>query len=276
MNRLLYIFIALAVSALIAVSCSSSKEAGMPSVTSGEDLSVRGARELASALAEPGDWQTMKIPVNVVLRKPVSVRLGGNMTLVRGKEIRVSLRFLGFEVAAASITGDSVKAYVKMQKIYLSESLSALLGGFPATVDNVQSLLLARIFQVGQTIPDLRVCRVEAGDGFYTVMPPVAAKGMEYRFKAMTDGNLLDRLEITHTGGHSARVSYDYPHDVSGGIPSEVALSGSLKGRSVEAYLEYSAGKADRDAGMPGAFSIPRGYRKVSASSLIKLLDSLK
>ena len=189
MNRLLYIFIALAVSALIAVSCSSSKEAGMPSVTSGEDLSVRGARELASALAEPGDWQTMKIPVNVVLRKPVSVRLGGNMTLVRGKEIRVSLRFLGFEVAAASITGDSVKA---------------------------------------------------------------------------------------HTGGHSARVSYDYPHDVSGGIPSEVALSGSLKGRSVEAYLEYSAGKADRDAGMPGAFSIPRGYRKVSASSLIKLLDSLK
>lgn len=273
LKKLIYVIVAVAVAAGV-WSCSSSKGAG------GQHTSISGegpdVRALAERLADNGDWQTMKIPVSVALKKPVSAKIGGSMTLVRGEEIRLSLRFFGMEVAAASITGDSVKGYVKMQKIYVAESLDRFLGGFPASIDNVQSLLLARIFQVGRTTPDFNRCTFGGDASVYTVTPPRAASGLDYSFVVRTDGNLLTTLEIAHTGGHRASVEYAYPRNVSDGRPESVAISGSLKGKPVEVEVGYSTSGIDSSAPALKPFSIPRGYRKVSASSLLKMLDSLK
>lgn len=275
MKKLLYTFLILCV-ALAVFSCSSSKGVAVTPVDMEGTGETADVSSLARALADKGNWQVMKIPVNVALRKPVSAKLGGTMTLVRGDEIRLSLRFFGMEVAAASITGDSVRAYVKMQKIYVAESLDKLLGGFPATVDNVQSLLLGRIFEVGASSPDFRRCKVSALQGSYTVTPPRASGGLSYMFTANTEGNTLGSLEMSGKTGHDARVDYSYPRNNTSGFPEEIALSGNLKDKTVEARIEYSLNNIDRSASAPGKFSIPKGYRRISASSLLKLLDSLK
>ncbi|MDE6358183.1 MAG: hypothetical protein K2L29_01145, partial [Duncaniella sp.] len=71
-------------------------------------------------------------------------------------------------------------------------------------------------------------------------------------------------------------VEYAYPRNVSDGRPESVAISGSLKGKPVEVEVGYSTSGIDSSAPALKPFSIPRGYRKVSASSLLKMLDSLK
>lgn len=273
-KRLVYTIIIAAISVAI-ISCSSSRNTGKLSPEVKYPVSVAS---LAEALAEKGDWQTMKIPVNVKLKKPLSAKIGGTMTLVRGSEVRLSLRFFGMEVASASITNDSVRAYVKVQKVYLAESLDQALGGFPATMDNLQSLLLARIFEVGKTYPDLGHCKIFAEDGgnSYTVTPPSVAAGLSYTFTADIADNHLADLDIVSSGNHKANVTYSYPRNSEYGIPEQIALLGSLKGKPLEAEIEYSVSGIDRSASSPKAFEIPRGYRKVSSSSLLKLLDSLK
>lgn len=262
-------------SCLAVYSCSSSRSAGK---TSYQNVQTGDLYDLATALADAGDWQVMKIPVNMILKKPMSAKIGGTMTLVRGSEVRLSLRFLGMEVAAASITGDSLRAYLKVQKVYFAESLDKVLGGFPATIDNLQSLLLARIFELGKISPDLRGCSIslEDGDRNYVVTPPLVTSGAGYRFTAEVADNHLSSLEIFSSRKHKAGVTYDYPRNQEDGIPDKVAISGSLSGKSLEAEIDYSVSGIDRSASAPKTFEIPRGYSKVSSSALLKLLDSLK
>ena len=69
----------------------------------------------------------------------------------RDRSVHLSLRFLGMEVASLMVTRDSIFALYKLERLYFAESISDLLGGFPATVGNVRDLLLGRAFILGDT-----------------------------------------------------------------------------------------------------------------------------
>ncbi len=252
-------------------SCSSSRRAGGKKSEPTGDVAA-----LLPVLADKGNWQTMKIPVNVNLREPVSARINGTMTLVRGKEIRMSFRFFGMEVAAASVTDDSIKAYVKVKKIYLSESLSSLLGGFPVTVDNIQSLLLGRLFQPGSSSPEYKICVISGETSSeFIVEPPEPLRGLECLFTAQTDPALIRSLSVSYPGGYNAAASYSYARDFRGAFPDDLSLTGRRGGMTFDFRLGYSTGSIDRSASSPAPFSIPSGYSRVPLSSLVRLLDNL-
>lgn len=69
--------------------------------------------------------------MNVSLKLPKRISASGTMTMTRGKDISISMRVLGIEVATLYITGDSVIALDKWHKYYLAESVESLLGGCP-------------------------------------------------------------------------------------------------------------------------------------------------
>ncbi len=92
--------------------------------------------EAAARLTETAaatQWQSVSLPVSLKVRDAGMPKVSGTLTMVRDKEIRLSFRFLGMEMGALSVTADSVKGYVKLRKVYLSESIADLMGGYPAT-----------------------------------------------------------------------------------------------------------------------------------------------
>lgn len=265
--RILIVFVAI----LALWSCSSSRRSAGGGKETGGDTAA-----LLPVLADKGNWQTMKIPVNVSLREPVSARINATMILERGKEIRLSFRYFGMEVAAASITDDSIKAYVKIKKIYLSESLSSLLGGFPVTVDNIQSLLLGRLFQPGSAVPDYKRCIISReGSSGFIVEPVEPLRGLECLFTAQSDPAMIRSLSVSYPGGYNADASYSYSRDFRGAVPDDLSLSGRKGDRSFDFRLSYSTGSIDRSASSPAPFTIPSGYNRVALSSLVRLLDNL-
>ena len=144
--------IATVVAAAVLSSCKTPKEA---SATSGgaasPTLSISGGqnpeqfRSAVSALsARYGAWTDVKMPMSIDLKAPSRFSCSANVTMKRDSWIYMSIRKFGFEGAALMITSDSIFAYEKIGKRYISESLKKLLKGFPATVGNLQDMLLGR------------------------------------------------------------------------------------------------------------------------------------
>ena len=148
---------AIAVMLTVLAPLAGCKSGGSPgSVQAGPYGS--SAATLANHLKQQADtpWTALSVPVSLKVSDSGLPTVSGTMTMVRDSEIRITLRLLGFEVGAARVTADSVYAYVKVQRIYMAESIADIMGGFPATTGNLQSLLLGRLFTLGSASPSLK------------------------------------------------------------------------------------------------------------------------
>ncbi|MDE6394846.1 MAG: DUF4292 domain-containing protein, partial [Duncaniella sp.] len=134
MSRLLPIALLLL---LITGACRSGKNA-----TDRLNRYMPAQTDNAQSYGRSVEWSDITLPVNVNISRPTSLRVGGTMTMVNGRDILISLRMFGFEVGAAYVTSDSIYAYLKMQKVYIAESTSGMLGGLNLSVADIQSLLI--------------------------------------------------------------------------------------------------------------------------------------
>ncbi|MCI9284594.1 MAG: DUF4292 domain-containing protein [Muribaculaceae bacterium] len=276
MNRSLSIILLIVALALLGACSSSRKGSGHVDI-GGLKKEAYTVPEMVRGLnARAGDWESVRIPVSVSLKSPVSMKLSGTLSMVRDREILLSLRFFGFEVAAARISDDSIQAYAKQpSKLYVSESVSDLLGGFPVNVGNLQSVILGQIFMAGSRDLDIGRCTVAFRPEDYTVTPPAPRKGISYSFTAATADNLLRTLSVNHTGGASGSVEYTYDSTTpERGLPGEIEVQGTMNKRKVELGLTLNTGKTEWDRAENRKFTIPSGCRKVKASALLKLLSS--
>lgn len=86
---------------------------------SGSNAVKQSERELETAT-----WQNVTLPVKVAISKPYSVSFNGTATLVRGKYVLISLRFLGFEVGQLHITPEEADVVLKQpSKIWMQTSV---------------------------------------------------------------------------------------------------------------------------------------------------------
>ena len=157
-TRSIITLIALATTLTLAVqSCRSGKSsvggaASEASVTGA--LTVKDARrQLAHTIESYDRWQTVKMPVTIRLREPKSLSISGTATMERDRSLTISLRFFGMEVGSLSVASDSITVINRIDKAYFKDDLAALLDGFPATVGNLQDLLLGRVFVLGAINP---------------------------------------------------------------------------------------------------------------------------
>lgn len=194
------------------------------------------------------EWTDLTVPVSVNISQPASLRVSGVMTMVNGRDVHISLRMLGFEVGAAYITSDSLYAYAKLQRVYVAESISRVLGGIDATVSDVQSLLI----------------------GAPVSLPALSGNTTVEMTTSEQTGQPLS-ITVNHPSGRTGTVNYT-PLE---GTPfaSTVAISATTGSKRVAATLTYDWNRAQADTGASKAFSIPKGYRRIDATSLLKKLN---
>ncbi len=275
---LLSVLTLIAVTAMFTASCSSSRHsadtgAGTPVTANG---ATQKARDLAAVAATP--WQTLSVPVSVKVRDSSLPKVSGTMTMVRDREIRISMRFLGMEVGALDVTQDSVFGYVKLNRVYVAESIPELLGGFPANVGNLQSILLGQLFTLGKDIPDMKDARIDpVSASAYTVTPPKAGGKLDYTFEVTLPDNLVRSLALSY-GTHTATVSYsDFSNPADGPArPCGIDINAKVKGKALCAEIDINHNRLSIDDGTsPKPFAIPSGYRRITASALLKSLSKI-
>ena len=264
-------------------SCGSARNAAttpsLPGATTGGSGTGGSLRELyKTATSTFGQWQDVKSPVNMSLVSPKRMSFSGNLTMVRNRGLHLSVRVLGMEMASLVVVGDSVYAMSKIHRCYVAESVSGLLAGFPATVGNLQDLLLGRPFILGEgTLTPSRSdgFELEGGVSTWRVLPTSTPAGVGYGF-TYVDNGMLRSLDATYGSTGSLAVGYsDFVTTVSGMAASDVTLATTLRNRRIEASVEWNFNRAKWNTGADVEWRVPSGYTRVSASDLMKILKNL-
>lgn len=229
-------------------------------------------------------WSDVKIPVNIKISSPASLSIGGTATLTANRSIGISLRMLGFEVASVMIDNDSIFATYKMQKRYVAESIPELLRGFPATVGNLQSLLLGHIFYpgadfIGET--DASMFEFDSANdpdlpSAMLMKPRVDLNGAECVF--VSDGETVPALLafMAIAGRNQASAIYSQPVTTPAGpISPTCEINGTASGKTISARITFDLGKAKWNTGAAPRRPNTQGYRRISAASLLKSISTL-
>lgn len=177
----------------------------------------------------------------------------------KDEQILVSIRFLGFTMAKASITPTSVSYYEKIKGTYFEGDFSALSQWLGTDLDfyKIQNMLL------GEALDDLK-------EGKYTE----SLVEQLYRLDDMADDDTkktfyinpsdfsVNRQEITQTAeGRMIRVAYTHIKEYKEAIlPATVVIHTYQKNGKSEIDLEYDAITFNEELSFP--YSVPNGYNR--------------
>lgn len=265
--------IALIVS-FMAVSCRSGREAssGTHYESTGEALGQQRLKELFGNFeAAYTPWEEVKVPVTLNLQSPKRFSVGGTLTMVRDKSINLSLRFFGMEVASVMVTEDSVFAAYKLEKIYFAESIRDLLGGFPATVGNVQDLLLGRPFVLGERGISLSDCSLEGNSATWTLSPKQSPFGMSYDFTVDTPTGNVELLTVNLPSRAPIQADYsDFAESATGPMAGNTRVTTTVGNGKFSGELDLNPRKAEWGRGYAKGWTVPRGYKRVHAADIFK------
>lgn len=221
-----------------------------------------------------GEWQTVKMPVTLNLNSPKSFNIGGTLTMERERSVHISFRFFGMEVASLMVTQDSIFATYKLDRIYFAESIRDLMGGFPATVGNLQDLMLGRPFVLGDGAPTLSRCRLSGNGASWTITPDFAPMGMSYDFTVDTPTGNVEKLTVNLPSRNPITAAYsDFSTSATGPLAGSTAIATRTSAAKLEGEIVLNPKKAEwnKDAGK--SWSVPKGYTRVRAEEILKKLN---
>lgn len=225
-------------------------------VETADSLSVRPEEPAISGVpvfpAEFGAWTTLEVPVQVEVTKPKNLGMSGRASMINGRELLISLRFLGFEVGQLYADTDSVFVVEKIHKWYVGESLARLSAGTGLSLADLQGYLLGRPLRA---VPDLGGIRTMYKLNETTSMPEVVA--------------------FTRDGVPAAGIVYGAPTATPTGLTaSSVSIAAMAGGHEISGGIEYRLSQAKWNKGgerlgfrRPGS-----DYRRVAISQIAKNL----
>lgn len=273
-TRLLLIVAATAT--LLLGGCRASRQTPQPST----QPAVTDASRLYKTLVDnAASWDDVTVPVRLELKSPASVSVSGRARMVRGQSVNISLRVLGMEVAQLHVTRDSLFAAYRLKKQYVAESLTAALGKFPVTIDNLQDLLLGRPFVLGTpTLGDAgrKAVEISREGPVWNVIPAGAPSGMSYGFRTSEVG-LVERF-VAYALDRSLVAAVGYGGDLAtpaGPIAREVDIEVTKGKRKVVASIEWKLDDAKWNTGANPQWSAPRGYTRLRGHNLLKMVSGL-
>lgn len=195
-------------------------------------------------------WQDVSMPVKCKLVKPKNISVSGKATMIRDREIKISLRMLGFEVAGLYANEDSIYVYEKLNHTMIAEALSKIENQTGITLSDMQHILL------GQQ------CRPHSKFDWHYTMSNETPSWPE----CLTVG----------VAGSEIICSYSAPLATPAGLISPTAsIAVEFGKQALDASLEWSLESASWNSGLSTSFQIPKGYRRISAAQLIKALSGL-
>lgn len=278
MSRQLYPVITILALLLPFTACHTSKESS-PVVQPTGELSLRERFELlASSYSE---WEDVTVPVKLELSSPKRLSVSGRAVMERGKSIFISLRVFGMEIGNVYVTGDSVYAVDKIHKYMVAENIARFLGGFPLTINDMQDLLLGQAFLLENgrlSKSDYRkIALAQETGGEWTITPKDTFDGISYTFGVAGESNAVSSL-VASKDNMVLPVRCRYSSHVqgtgAGTIAKKVSIAGKAGKYDIEASLRWSVDDAEWNTGNPRQWSVPKNYKQIAASSLLKALES--
>jgi len=226
-----------------------------------------------------GEWERLRIPVNLNLRSPKSASIGGTAIMERDKSVLISLKFIGMEVGALYVTTDSILVVDKVKKRYFLDSTSRLLGGFPVSISNLQDMLLGRAFRLGVS----RLSSAKSYDGelefvsgsvprSWIFIPADAPDGIDYGF-TFSPSDMLGALVIDVMGKVPVMCRYGAVANTPFGPFSKTFSVEAMAGK-VDATLEWNFSKArwNSDVDLRN-ISVTSKYTRIEVADVSKILN---
>lgn len=239
------------------------------------------------------DWNEVTMPVRLTLTEPKSLNLSARATMKRGQYINMSVRMLGFEVAALWLDTDSIHIVDRYHKAYFSAGVAKAFGNAGLTVNDIQDLLLGRGFLAGPAggtfttalAPFLTLHSQPEG---VMILPTQKPRNFEYGFVLAPDANRLAATSITI---HTAEApTPDHPVITRDGtflytdpvtVPNAGAFASSATiriplSKPVTANLEWDFAQATWNSGDTRSWRRPSAdYRRLSSDALLRIITSL-
>lgn len=254
-------------------SCSTQKKGGVQ--TSGGMLPENMQQRFENTVATYTDWDTFKASGTVTIggKSPFSSAM--QITMVRGKSVNVSIRpLLGIEMGRIYITGDSIVVVNKVEKYYIAENLTLIAGGIPMNINDMQNLLLSRMFELGNgtitTNPATLKSITEGANNRVNVT--LQPKGMDfaYTFALNSEGEVRGlsleagdspvNLSVTY----SAHQATDY-----GKVASNVVMSSRFGEQDMQLTFELNPAMLWNQS-VSDRSPIDTRYRRIDGMALLK------
>ncbi len=243
------------------------------------------AEKLRTAIADDmaGQWQAVSMPVKLSLLTPVSGSLSGRATMIRDKQLYISLRMLGIEVAYIYADSDSVYAVDKFHRYYFADETKSLTYKYGVTLANIQDLLTGRPFLLGgASISKGNIESFEPHDVIYeqqtvTLLEPKNPAPLKSVYVATTaDDGLPTTISyaVEVTDSCDLICYYETPiRTPYGTIPSEATVSVSTPNISSSMRITWSVTQAKwNDKASSISFRTPKGYTRIAAEQLLSML----
>ncbi len=226
---------------------------------------------LASRL---GDWNELSTSVKVELLSPKKMTVSGKAYMHRGKDISISLRMLGIEVASLYADSDSVFITDKFNKRYIAEDISSLLGGTDVTLSDIQDILLGRPFVNGKgtvssaSVSDLTLAST---DSTLIITPRKTIKGASYSFIIKRADNTPASFDVTLPSRKFSMLYSDAANTAAGLMMNTDRITVSLGKTNLDIRLNWNFGNAEweinRSVKKP---KISKSYKRIIASDFLK------
>ena len=263
-------------------ACRSSRNASPPGLTgqpvaSAADSNLSPKEQFKTLLNGYRHWSDVSMSVKCSLRSPKNLTISGKATMIRGREIRISFRMLGFEVGGLYADTDSIYFYEKLNRTIVVESMSRLTTASGLDLSDIQDVLLGRVTypgardSAGSLAGKFRV----SDDGDKIILTPKASALPWHYTLLCVPETVLSSLSIAMPGKGEAQCSYAVPLATDAGPVSPSAdISARYGKQSLEASFKWSLETASWNNGLSPARNLPKGYRRIPFAQLIKSLGS--
>ena len=226
---------------------------------------------LLRILSSYSGWSSVELNGRLdIPNLPMGIKPTVKIYMKNGESIMMSVRapFMG-EVGRAEIEGDTLVVVNKMRHTYCKNAVSYVLKGFPASISDLQSLLLGRISLLGMGELSVEnsppVSLIKADDGSVMVVPAdnIQPYQAEYGFLTAPTGRLT--ALVVSVQGKEDPVTLMYDYLISGGYSLSVAIPGE---KNLDATLEFE--KPKWGASSFPSFTPDKNYTRLGVSQFFK------
>lgn len=235
------------------------------------DLQQRFAKTVASYK----DWTTFKASGKVVIGGKKQVSSTMQISMVKGECITVSIKpMLGIELGKIYITNDSVIILNKMEKYYIAENLKMIAGGVPLNIDDMQNVLLARMFELGKGTITTDAKTLEsitpASDGMMNVKLSPKDLGLNYTFSVKKSGEVR-MLTISFNGSISDFFVnyYDFNSTDYGKIADTIEVTSRIDNNDLSLKFQYDPMYVEWNKQVRYGNPIDARYRRIDGRTFL-------
>lgn len=220
-------------------------------------------------------WHDVSMNVKCGITAPKSLSVSGKAIMIRGKEIRISFRMLGFEVGGFYADCDSLYFFEKINHTMVTESMARITAASGLTVSDIQDALLGQLMYPGGIADpgDLKKkYSVRSDSATITLKPRKSSAPWLYTLTDNMPAAIVS-LAIAMKKQGEINCTYSPPLITDAGPAAREVSVEAVYGRNyAAASFRWNLETAAWNQGIEPNKKIPSDYRRIPFQTLMKFI----